>query len=142
MSLVADICEAVVGEINDANWSLVFTAVRKYRPEFTLAELATLRVTVVPAAREISAESRSQTSETVDINVAVQKVVDPDSNAEIDELLTLCEDIGDLFRLKRLDRYAAAIWQETANSPIYDPKHLLEKHVFTGLLKLTFKIVR
>jgi hypothetical protein len=79
--------------------------------------------------------------------VAVQKRVMKDDSPgldtdEIDELMTLVEEIDDLMRHKPLAGFEQAHWVKTENKPIYDPKHLKEHGQFTSLLTLTFRVVR
>ena len=58
MPLALDIADAVVSELNQAQeppaagFGQTFTAVRAYRPVYDLADLKTLRVTVVPKGLE------------------------------------------------------------------------------------------
>ncbi len=66
MALIVDIAEAVVTELNapstvlgaGGTFSQSFTARRLYRPEFDLAEMGDLHVTVVPKGIETSGTSR------------------------------------------------------------------------------------
>ena len=79
--------------------------------------------------------------------MAVQKRVskqDPPGldQAAIDGLMTLVQEIDDLFRHKPLAGFPQAHWTKTENKPIYDPKHLKEHGQFTSLLVFTFRVVR
>ena len=148
MPLPIDIAHAVVTELNTApvppetGFSQAFTATRAYRPVFDLAELKTLRVTVVPKGIEILNLSRHANQNDVSVDVAVQKKVNPDDLAELDSLMALTEQIGDFFRLRRLTALPGALWTKTENVPVYSPEHLEQKQVFTSVLTLTFRVVR
>ena len=148
MPLPLDIADAVVTELNAAQvppatgFGQTFTATRAYRPVFDLAELKTLRVTVVPKGIEIVNITRNANQNDVSVDVAVQKKVNPDDAADMDALMTLVEKIGDFFRLRRLAAFPTALWTKTENVPIYSPEHLETKQVFTSVLTLTFRVVR
>jgi hypothetical protein len=62
--------------------------------------------------------------------------------AALDNLMSLVQEIDDLFRHKPLAGYEKAHWVKTENKPIYDPKHLKENSQFTSLLVFTFRVVR
>lgn len=141
MSLPADVAAAVVTELNAATFSQAFEAARNYVPSFDRAELKTLHVTVVPKKIEITSLTRSSNQYDVGIDVAVQKKLNTDDNAEIDPLMQLVEEIGEFFRLRRLASIAAT-WIKTENAPIYALEHLDQKRVFTSVLTLTFRIAR
>jgi len=145
MPLVTDIADAVVAELNSpppGTFAQAFTAARHYRPQFDLAELKTLRVSVVPRKVEITSLMRSANQNDVSVDVAVQKKVSPDDTAELDALMALVEQIADYFRLRRLTAVPTALWTKTENVPVYSPEHLEQKQVFTSVLTFTFRVVR
>lgn len=141
MALIAEIADAVVAELNAGSLSQPVEAQRFYRPVFDLAQLKTLRVSVVPKKLEVASLSRSMNQYDVSIDVAVQKKLDTGDNAEIDPLMQLVEEIGEFFRLKRLNAVAAT-WIKTENAPVYALEHLDQQRVFTSVLTLTFRAVR
>jgi hypothetical protein len=146
-AITIQIADAVVAVLNAATLSQTFTAARYYLPEFELNEMDTLHVSVVPAELDEEIADRSRDRAEYKIHVAVQKRVTkqepPGLDAEaIDGLMTLVEEIGDLFRHKPLAGFEQAHWVKTENKPIYDPKHLKEHGQFTSLLALTFRVVR
>lgn len=145
MSLITAIANAVVTELNGApagTFDQVFTAARHYRPQFDLAELKTLRVSVVPKGIGITGLMRNANQHDVAIDVAVQKKVNPTDTAELDGLMLLTEQIAEFFRLRRLAALPEALWAKTDNVPVYSPEHLEQKQVFTSVLTLTFRVVR
>ena len=145
MSLITAIADAVVTDLNGAaagTFAQTFTAARHYRPQFDLAELKTLRVSVVPKGIAITGLMRSANQHDVSIDVAVQKKVNPTDSAELDGLMTLVEQIADYFRLRRLTALPTALWTKTENVPVYAPEHLEQKQVFTSVLTFTFRVVK
>lgn len=145
MPLITDIVEAVTQELNSApegTFSMAFTAVRHYRPQFDLAQLRDLRVSAVPKSIAITSAGRSLNQHEIAVDVAVQKKVDPAEQAELDGLMLLVEQIADFFRLRRLSAFPEALWVKTENQPIYAPEHLEQHRVFTSVLTLTFRVMR
>jgi len=147
MSLLVQIADAVVAELNApaAGFDPPLNAARHYRPVFDLAELKTLRVSVVPKGIEIASLGRNANQHDVSVDVAVQKKITLADNAELDGLMALVERIADLLRLRRLTvgtGVAAAVWVKTENVPVYSPEHLETKQVFTSVLTLTFRVCR
>ena len=145
MSLITSIADAVVTDLNGAaagTFAQTFTAARHYRPQFDLAELKTLRVSVVPKGIAITGLMRSANQHDVSVDVAVQKKVNPADSAELDGLMTLVEQIADYLRLRRLTALPTALWTKTDNVPVYAPDHLEQKQVFTSVLTFTFRVVR
>ena len=143
-SKVIDIADAVTEELNNppvGAFTLAFVAARHYRPQFDLAELKVLRVSVVPRGLAISSLSRSINQREVGVDVAVQKKVNPADVAELDGLMALVGQIADYLCLRRLTSMPGAMWVKTENLPIYSPEHLETKQVFTSLLTFTFRVV-
>ncbi len=135
------VAEAVVAELNAGGYVPRFTAVRKYAPVWTLEELATLRVCVVPAARETSLADRSHNDEEIAIDVGVQQRVPEDDNTLPDQLLDLAEQIGDGFLGHRLPTMPTAMVMAVAHKSLFAPEHLHQMRVFTSILTLTVKVM-
>ena len=142
MAVIADIAEAVVVQLNAGSFSEKFEAERAYLPVFELADLKSVRVTVVPKSLSIIPGGRAHNQHDYAIDVAVQKKLDVADNAEIDPLMTLVDEIADFFRLKRLDSYPGAVWLKTENEPVFSQEHLDQFRQFTGLLTFTFRVMR
>lgn len=140
-SLPIDVAEAVVTELNAGTFNQALSAARHYRPQFELAELKTLRTSVVPRAIVTTSLGRTSNQHDVSVDVAVQKKVDPSDTAALDGLMALVGEVADFFRLRRLSALPTAIWSKTENVPIYSPEHLESKKVFTSLLTFTFRVV-
>jgi hypothetical protein len=74
--------------------------------------------------------------------VAIQKKLGTIENGEIDDLMTLVEEIADAFRSKRLEGYTSAVCVKTENEPVYAQEHLDQMRQFTSVLTLTYRIMR
>jgi len=150
MALIPDIADAIVAALNlpaeerGAEWSADFTAARAYVPTYELADLAELRVTVVPRGIELSLASRVEAQRDVQVDVAVQQKLAWASNAEVDALVGLTEEIAEYLRGRRRFELAGggvALWVRTENVPIYSPEHLAELRTFSSVLTLTLRVV-
>jgi hypothetical protein len=139
MSTIVNIADVLTAALNAHAFGQAFTAVRRYRPVYELAEMADLHVTVVPKGVALERADRSREQVDVRIDVAVQKKVADDN--EIDSLMALVEEIAAFARDLRLEE-CAAVWLRTENEPVYAPEHLAELWVFTSVLTLTFRVVR
>lgn len=140
-ALTIQVSDAVVAELNAGDFSQEFEAQRFYRPQFDAAELKTLRVSVVPKKIEIAIAGRGSNQYDIGVDVAVQKKLDSDTNAEIDPLMQLVEEIGEFFKQRSLASIAAT-WIKTENAPIFGMEHLDQDRVFTSVLTLTFRMVK
>ena len=151
MSVVVEIADAVVADLNAGSFGQPFTAERHYLPVFELDDIKNLRVTVVPKAVAIQATGRNSNQHDVAIDVAVQKKLTKTGTAgtgsagidptEIDPLMALVEELADHFRFKRFTS-PDAVWIRTQNEPVFAPEHLDQFRVFTSLLTLTFRVIR
>jgi len=148
--MIVQVAAAATAELNAAELSQEFTAERGYQPRVDLPDLAALHVTVMAKALRIAVATRAEAACEYDVDVAVQQRFTADADeaakrAEMDALMQLVEEIGDLFfaeRLTGLEEGGSAMCVATANDPIYVPEHLQELHQFTSVLTLTFRLVR
>lgn len=133
------LAEAVKNRLNAASWSpLSFTAERAYCPHRELPNLTDLRVVVVSASQESDTDTRAAVEVTTEIDVAIQKRVDPTDLGECDALAKLAQDIALFFLGDSWAQSLGATCVEVTREPIYDPIHLTEKRVFTAVVRLTF----
>lgn len=145
MSLVTDIADAVVVEINGApggTFSQTFTAVRKVLPLFELSELAELKVTVVPKSVTITGATRAASQYEITVDIGVQKKVGKDIDTDLVALGTLVDEIADYLRYLPLANVPGAAWVSIANDPVWAPDHLAEQRVFTSVLTVTYRAVK
>ena len=140
MSTIAAIADAVVTALNGHSFSQPFTAARAYLPVYDLKDMADLHVTVVPKGMEMSTAGRGLAQSDVQIDIAVQKRVDPEDNAEIDTLMGLVQEVAEFIRAT--GRFGDASWVKTDNSPIYSPEHLGELRQFTSVLTVTLRAMQ
>ena len=144
MALIIDIADAVVTELNAApagTFDPAFTAARRVLPEFDLAELAELRVTVVPKAVEISGSTRSVGQFDFQVDIGVQKKLGKDLDTETAGLCGLVDGIAGYLRRRSLAAAPHAVWVRTQNDPVYAPEHLAEQRAFTSVLTVTYRSV-
>lgn len=149
-SMLIAIAEAVKDELNAA-YAAQFTAIREYRPVFTLEELTTLRCTVVPRQESSQGPAADRGSDVFEYAVDValqQKLADPADLAEKDALMFLAEQIGDLFRGKTMDppdarciRVGNEVGKKPENVP-YLPDDLESRHVFSAVVTLFWQARR
>jgi len=143
MSLATDIADAVTTEINASGLLPVgVTALRMVLPEFELADLAELKVAVVPKSVLITGSTRAASQYEIAIDVGVQKKLGKDLDTEVATLGTLVDQIAEHLRQRALSATPYATWVTTLNEPVYAPEHLAEQRVFTSVLTVTYRAIK
>jgi len=142
MALVTDIADAVVAELASGAFSQSFSPERRVLPEYELADLKDLRVTVVPRSVEITGSSRTMSQHDVQVDVGVQKRLAKNLDAEVASLLSLVDEIAEFLKRRPLQGAPYAVWVRTANEPVYAPDHLAEKRLFTSVLTVTYRLLK
>jgi hypothetical protein len=147
MSIVIDIADAVAADLNSSGLlsGLGITARRAVLPRYELADLAELRITVVPKSIEITGSTRSLSQYDVVVDVGIQQKLLPESpptDSEVEALLDLVQQLADHLRTAQLDDVGNCVWVSVANDPIYAPDHLSDQRVFTSVLSLTYRLLR
>ena len=137
--MVTNVAQAVTDALNGQEFSAPFSAERVALPEFDLAGMQELHVTVVPRQVDSEVLDRGRDAHDVKVDVAVQKKVGSIANEEIDPLLALVQEIADFLNRRNLD---GAAWKKTENNPVYSPEHLREMRQFTSVLTITYRVVR
>ncbi len=143
MSLATDIAAAVVAELSGAPAGTFpdgFEAVLRVLPEFELADLGTLRVSVVPRSVRITAASRAESWREISIDIGIQRKLGADLDAEVAQLGTLADRIAAYLERRPLAEAPQALWTGLAQEPLYAPVHLSEERVFTTVLTLTYRL--
>jgi hypothetical protein len=140
MSTILDIADAVTSALNAGPFDPALNADRRYQPAFDLADLAALKVSVVPKSVTISNATRTDGYFDCAIDIGVQKKIADDT--EIDALVDLVEQIADHLRQKRLDDAPEAAFVSIANEPIFAPEHLDQQRVYTSVLTVTYRVRR
>ena len=139
MARITDIADNLTTALNAESFSMAFTAQRAYRPAFELKDLATLRVTVVPKALELTDATRGLIQNDIQIDVGVQKKLDAvaTESAQADALMGLVEEMADF--IQSSGTFGGAQVISVANDPIYAPEHFDEVRVFTSVLTVTLR---
>jgi len=140
MSTLVAIADAVAASLNAASFGQPFTAERLYQPAFELADLAELKVSVVPKGVTIATASRDGSYFDCAVDVGIQKKIADD--AEIDGLVDLAEEIADHLRMKRLDAFPQAVWLSIEHEPVVASEHLEQQRALTSILTVTYRVRR
>mgnify|MGYP000070742956 CR=1 FL=1 len=142
MSVIIEVAEAVKTEIESQEYSQNVAVRRAYKPVYELADRETIQVTVIPAGVEISRVARGGDQYDVHIEVGIQKKFTNGDNDELDPLMTLVEEITDLFRRKRFFGSPVGVSMGVDNPHVFAPEHIDKKRMFTSVLSLTFRLIR
>ncbi|GIW56320.1 MAG: hypothetical protein KatS3mg082_2724 [Nitrospiraceae bacterium] len=141
MAIIIDIADAVVQLLNQASFSQTVAAERRYQPIFDLSEMTDLHVSVVPRGVIRKSLDRARDSFEYQIDIAVQQKTDM-SQAALDGLMTLVEEIADCVRKQALTAYPDAHCTEIKNDPVYAADHLEEFRAFTSVLTAIYRVWR
>ena len=140
MSTLIAIADAVTASLNAGSFGQPFTAERLYQPAFELADLADLKVSVVPKGVTIATASRDGSYFECAVDVGIQKKVADD--AEIDGLVDFAEKIADHLRMKRLHDVPEAVWLSIEHEPVVAAEHLEQQRALTSILTVTYRVRR
>lgn len=140
MSTLVAIADAVTASLNAGSFGTPFTAERLYQPAFELADLADLKVSVVPKDVTIATASRDGSYFDCAVDIGIQKKIADD--AEIDGLVDLAEEIADHLRMKRLDDAPEAVWLSIEHEPVVAAEHLERQRTLTSILTVTYRVRR
>jgi len=147
MKLTIDIADAVAAELNAAEpgtFGEDFTAQRRVLPKFELADLANLKVSVVPKGIEIENASREDRRCDISVDIGVQQKVGKDVDAEVERLCELVEQIADYLASRGLlaSGMSGVAFLSIANEPVYSTEHLADDLVFTSVLTVTYRTLK
>jgi len=147
MKLTIDIADAVAAELNAAEAGTFdedFTAQRRVLPKFELADLADLKLSVVPKGIEIENASREARRCDISVDIGVQQKVGKDVDAEVERLCGLVEQIADYLAGRGLmaSGMSGVAFVALANDPIYSTEHLADDLVFTSVLTVTYRALK
>ncbi len=130
-----EISKQLAAVLNTGQFSQQFTAAAKALPEYDLAQLKSLMVSVVPKSAELINLTRAVTNLEIEVDIAVQKKVSKDLDGDVEALLTLVSEIVKFVNRKDLEN---AKFKKVANEPIYSSEHLNDKRLFTSLITVTY----
>ncbi|HUX03190.1 MAG TPA: hypothetical protein VMY35_19685 [Phycisphaerae bacterium] len=138
MSRITDIADAVVAALNAETFSVEFTAERAWVPSFDLPDLVDLQVRVIPAQKETARDTRDAWADTHEMHLGVMQKLDAVTNAVIDPLVGLVQEIEDFLRGRKFE--SVAVTCEGVDVPVVaDPLYLREKRTFQSVLVLELK---
>lgn len=141
-SILTQVADAVLDELQNNTFSQPFTSERVYLPRYTPKELKDLHVTVVPAGWQSDYQSRQMTRRLCTIQVGLQKKLTSEDNTEIDPLVGLAQEIEDYFRtIKRLKSVEAILMTVECLAVPADDDDLDQRKIFTSVLALTYRVV-
>lgn len=148
LAFATETADALVAVLNssDRSWKGQFTAERKYNPKFTLKELETLRVTVVPGDQTWERASRGLDKQDDELQLGFQKRVAAPTpgqvDEKVDELVYLVDTVGAYLR-----DYPILTWDGGTKKAIimgysllrYDPELLDTAQTFMSVIVLTYR---
>ena len=141
---VVDLADAVAAELNsapDGTFAMAFTAVRQSVPRHSLESLTDLTVTVVPKGVERMPITRALAQHRMTVDVGVQKRTS-DTEADVEAMVALIDAMADYLNDRTLAQAQNARWIDTEDAVVYAVEHLQTSQVFTGVLTLTYSILR
>ena len=141
MKLALDIADAIVSELSNGSFSEPLVITRRVLPEYEIAELKALTVTVVPKSVAIANITRQSSSFDVVSDVGIQQKIGKDTDTEVLRLSGIVTEIVTFLNRKRLTDVPAAQFKSIVNEPVYAPEHLSEKRLFTSILTVTYKVI-
>ena len=141
MKLALDIADAIVAELDGNTFSEPLVVTRRVLPEFELAELKALTVTVVPKSVEIHNITRQSSSFNVAVDIGIQQKISKDTDVDVQRLSGVVSEIVLFLNRRKLTNVSGAIFVSISNEPVYAPEHLSEKRLFTSILTLTYRII-
>lgn len=140
MGTIVTLADAIVQELNSTSFTMAFTATRGYLPRRELEEMDTLRVTVVPRAATRGLHTRAEHLLELTVDIAIQKKLAAESNAEIDGLVDLVEEVSDFISGRDLQTFNDAVWTETRHEVLFSEEHMDKLRLFTSVLSLTYQV--
>jgi len=136
-----DIAKAIVDDCNAATWTTPAEFTSSYVAREDLETIADLTVTVIYAGQRATMDNRNAWKHEYDIDIGVQKKVTTDTNAELDRYTELLDEIVDYWKDHTPGTTAARMIGAEWLNP-FVPDHLTTNRVFTGVVRLTFRLVR
>jgi len=131
------IADDIVTELNAL--ALGFTAAASDLPDWTLEDLATLRVLVVPRTRELAIETRGSNAVEYTLDVGIQKRLGADTRAEIGPLKEIVEAVASGLLRKRLAVTKRSVTKVKQQGPHI--KMIREQRTFHAVVTLTVKAI-
>ena len=142
--IVADaVVQALNGHAFSAPFNTPLGAVRLYVPVFTLVNLASLKVPVVPRTVTTTVATRGRLQEVeMGIDVGIMQQVADLTPASCDPLAGLCQEVSDFLLTTPLSTAVGQFKPSAvglANTPVFDPDNLDAARVFQSVISITYK---
>ncbi len=115
-----------------------FEPVRAYRPVLDTGALSDLTVSVIPRGNGLAKETRGNLRNDVTCSIVVQQRVANSSNAVIDPLVLIVQQIADLLASSGLDIEATRYGVEMPNLVREDH---LGQNIFTSYIDVTYRLL-
>lgn len=141
MKLAIDIADAIVTELQNTGFSEPLTVSRRVLPEYELAELKNLTVTVVPKSVGITNITRESSSYEFAVDIGIQQKIGKDTDTDVARLSGIVSELASFLNRRKLTAFPAAQFMKIANEPVYAPEHLCQKRLFTSIVTLTYKVI-
>ncbi len=137
MPVITQIADAVVATLQCRVIEPADHSHAQYLPRAEVADLKTLKVTVVPSS-VVNASPRGLSLSRMWPSTWPSKEAWQRTERLVRSAARLAEEIGDLFRAKRLESFPLAACIKTEFKTIYAPEHIENLRTFTSVLTLTF----
>lgn len=143
--LAGQIGDAVKDNLNGTSFSQSFTAARKWRASYPVTALKSLVVVVLPGPASFENLDRRRDDTQYATDVVLLQKVNPDSNAEVDALVELMEEIKDHYRAKGLTAGSRAVFCRgrefvSPGEALVDDGLLKDSRTFVGVVRLTWRM--
>ena len=135
------IADAIVSDCNAATWSEVCTFERRYLPIESVESVDKVVVQVVYAGQTTTASSRGSWEHDYQIDFGVMAKLPTDDLRAADRYSTLLDAILDYWKTHKPTGTDAVMRGGEWLQP-YVPQHMQELRQFTGVIRLTFRLVR
>lgn len=142
MSAIAKIAEAVARRLSNAALSYPVSIERRYSTAAELSDVETPLLTVVPMASEITPASRASDYFDCRIDIGIRRRIDPASDAEIDAMMRLTEEVIDALRREPLPDCPDAKFLSLTNDPAFSVDGVEERHVFVSVVSARYRVLR
>lgn len=151
--LPTELAEIIVETLNNKSafeFSQDFTAIRSYVPCWELKDLKELRVTVLVPAFTSTRHDRARWISDVTVQIGVQVKLDIPPNADPADASNLMTTAADLYQtvlfeisavLRANPQQGEANMMAITEIP-YDSEHLQGQNIYTGLINLTYQMLR
>jgi len=138
------VADAVVAALNAAEFSVEFTAARRYVPRFDAEDGSDVQVQVVPRSdREGDDGTVGYDSREVVIQIGIFKRLSgtiAGETAECDAVMDLCEEIRAALNRARVGDSSEAVCVAVDHEPIYSVEDIDERRVLLTVPAFTFLI--